>query len=178
MRRRVSLFMLLLAMTATILVYGQGEKKARTEEDYQRRNLHDLSNLYPPSMAQELKKRTDQELREMALVAHSDPLPSRVKADYVRTVRPINELKKSLLVSWAKGEVPEINTADYQTEMLFTDKGEGYWLVVRQQDLLKFQGLKTGDPVELLVIKVGNVRLDRKDEQMEPVIVVEKYLKQ
>jgi len=178
MRSRVSLFILLLSMTATILVYGQSEKKARTDEDYQPRTLHDLSTLYPPSMAQELKRRTDQELKEMALLVHSDPLPSRVRAEYVGKLRPINDLKKGLIISWATGEVPPVNTAVYETEMLFADRGEGYWLVMRQEDLLKFQGLKTGDPVELLVIKMGNVRLERKDEQMEPVIVVEKYVKQ
>ena len=178
MRSRVSLFILLLSMTATILVYGQDEKKPRPLEDYQRRTLHDLSTLYPPSMANELKKRSDQELKEMALVVHSDPLPSRVKVEYVGKLRPINQLKKSLLISWAHGEVPVINTAVYETEMLFAEKGEGYWLVMRQEDLLQFQGLKTGDAVELLVLKMGNVRLERGDEQMEPVIVVEKYLKQ
>src|SRR5215510_13576055 len=107
MRSTVSLFILLLSLTATILVYGQDEKKARADDDYHPRTLHDLSTLYPPIMAQELKKRTDQELKEMALIVHSDPLPSRVKAVYVGTLRPINELKKSLLVSWAKGEIPE-----------------------------------------------------------------------
>lgn len=178
MRSRVSLFILLLLTTATILVYGQGEKKSRTDEDYQRRTLHDLSTLYPPYMAAELKKRTDEQLKEMALVVHSDPLPSRVKAVYVGTLRPINPLKKGLLISWAKGEVPEINTALYETEMLFTDKGEGFWLVVRQEDLLKFQELQRKDTVDLFVIKLGNVRLERTDEQLEPVIVVEKFLKQ
>lgn len=177
MRSRVSLFILLLSMTATILVYGQSEKKPRPDEDYQHRTLHDLSTLYPPYMAQELKKRTDQELREMALVVHSDALPSRVKAEYTGSLRQINQGKKNLIISWAAGEVPVINTAVYETEMLFTDRGEGYWLVVRQEDLLKFQELRKGDPVELFVIKMGNIRLDRKDEQMEPVIVVEKYLK-
>jgi len=106
-------------------------------------------------------------------------LPSRVRVVYDGTLRPINELKKGVIVGWATrvDAPPEIDTTPYQTEMLFTEKGENYWLVVRQDALLTFQELQRGDTVELYLIKMGSVRLERTDEKMEPVLVVEKFVK-
>src|SRR6476646_2909742 len=99
MRSRVSL-LLLLSITVTTLVYGQGEKKPRTDADYYRRTLRELSTLYPPMIAKALNERTEAENREMAIVVHADLLPSRVKVVYDGTLRQINEHKKSLIVSW------------------------------------------------------------------------------
>lgn len=175
MRSRVSL-LLLLSITVTTLVYGQGERKP---EDYQPRTLRELSNLYPPLIAKALNERTEEDKRQMAIVVHSDLLPSRVKVVYDGTLRPINEHKKDLIASWAyrRDGVPEIDTTPYQTEMLFTENGENYWLVVRQDSLLKFQELQRGDTVELFLIKMGNIRLERTDEKMEPVMLVDKFVK-
>jgi hypothetical protein len=69
-------------------------------------------------------------------------------------------------------------TAPYQTAMVFTENAKNYWLVVRQDALLKFQELKRGDTIELFLIKMGNIRLEPTDEKLESVIVVEKYVKQ
>ena len=179
MRSRVSLFTLLLLMTTTILVYGQGEKKPRAAEDYAPRTLRELSTLYPPIITRELKKRTDQELRDMGVITHSDLLPSRVKVVYEGTLRPINESKKKVITSWGNRPdgVSEFDAIPYQTEMLFTENGENYWLAVRQDALLKFHELKRGETVVLFVIKMGSIRIERTDEEMEPILLVEKFMK-
>jgi hypothetical protein len=175
MKTRVSL-LLLLSLTVTMLVYGQGERKT---EAYQPRTLRELSNLYPPSIAKAINERTEAEKREMGIVVHSDLLPSRVKVVYDGALRPLEEHKKSLIMSWAyrREGVPEMDITPYQTEMLFTENGENYWLVVRQDALLKFQELQRGDTVELFLIKMGNIRLERTDEKMEPVMLVDKFVK-
>jgi hypothetical protein len=176
MRSRVSL-LLLLSISVTILAYGQTERKP---ENYLPRTLRELSNLYPPYMAKAINERTEAERREMAIVVHTDLLPSRVKVVYEGTLRPLDERKKAVMVSWANRPeaMADVDIVPYQTEMRFTENGEDYWLVVRQDSLLKFQELQRGDTVQLFLVKMGNIRLERTDEKMEPVILVEKFAKQ
>ncbi len=178
MKSPVCLFLLLLSLTATMLVYGQGEKKPRTEEDYYPRTLGDLSTLQPPPFAQALKERDN---KDLAVIVHGDLLPSRVKAVYEGTTRPLNEMKKQVILSWANkfAGAPESYTIRYQTEMLFTENGENYWLAVRTESLPKFeQELKKGEAVELFLIKMGSVRIERSDDKLEPVLLVERFAKQ
>jgi hypothetical protein len=178
MKSRVCLFLLLLSLTATMLAYGQGEKKPRTEEDYYPRTLRDLSTLQPPPFAQALKERDNTDL---AIIVHGDLLPSRVKVVYEGTTRPLNERKKELILSWANkfAGAPESYTIRYQTEMLFTENGENYWLAVRTESLPKFEEeLKKGEAVELFLIKMGSIKIERTDENLAPVLLVEKFVKQ
>lgn len=178
MKSRVCLFLLLLSLTATMLAYGQGEKKPRTEEDYYPRTLRDLSTLQPPPFAQALKERDNTDL---AVIVHGDLLPSRVKVVYEGTTRPLNERKKEVILSWANkfAGAPESYTIRYQTEMLFTENGENYWLAVRTESLPKFEEeLKKGEAVELFLIKMGSIKIERTDENLAPVLLVEKFVKQ
>jgi hypothetical protein len=178
MKSRVCLFLLLLSLTATMLAYGQGEKKPRTEEDYYPRTLRDLSTLQPPPFAQALKERDNTDL---AIIVHGDLLPSRVKVVYEGTTRPLNERKKEVILSWANkfAGAPESYTIRYQTEMLFTENGENYWLAVRTESLPKFEEeLKKGEAVELFLIKMGSIKIERTDENLAPVLLVEKFVKQ
>ena len=178
MKSRVSLFLLLLSLTATMLAYGQGPKKPRTEEDYHPRTLRELSALQPPAFAQALKERDNQDL---AVIVHGELLPSRVKVVYEGTTRPLIQMKKDVILSWSNqfAGAPEFYTRPYQTEMLFTENGENYWLAVRTESVPKFEEeLKKGEAVELFLIKMGNFRIERTDDKLEPVILIEKYVKQ
>jgi len=177
MRTCVCLFILLLPLTATTL--AQGPNKPRTDAIYLPRTLRVLSTLFPPYMAKVINERTEAERREMGVVVHTDLLPSRVKVVYDGTLRPLDARKKDVMTSWANRPeaAAELNIIPYQTEMLFTENGENYWLVVPQDLLLKFQELQKGETVELYLVKMGNVRLERTDEKMEPVLLVEKYVK-
>lgn len=178
MKSRVCLFLLLLSLTATIVVYGQGQKKPRTEEDYSPRTLLDLSTLQPPPFAQALRERDN---KDLGVIVHGDLLPSRVKVVYDGTTRPLNARKKEVILSWANqfAGAPEFYTHPYQTEMLFTENGENYWLAVRTESLPKFeQELKKGEAVELFLIKMGSIRIERTDEKLEPVLLVERFTKE
>lgn len=169
----------LLALTASILAYGQGPKKPRTEQDYRPRTLRELSTLLPESFADALKETPDN--KDLGVIVHGDLLASRVKVVYEGATRPLHDRKKNVIRSWANqfAGAPEFYTRPYQTEALFTENGENYWLAVRTEFLPQFeQGLKKGDAVELFLIKLGNVRLETSDAKLEPVILVEKYLKQ
>jgi len=58
-----------------------------------------------------------------------------------------------------------------QTELLFTEGVEKYWLAVHK-DLLA-QEWKQGEELELCVIKLGNVQIG---EALEPVLLMEKVV--
>ena len=170
MKSRLYIFVLLLtSISATIL--AQGEKKPRTEADYRSRTLLELTTLQPDYLGRDTHNK-DPNLR---VVVHADLLPSRVKVLYDGKTRPLAESKKYVITSWANqfAGAPEFYTVPYQTEMLFTEDGESYWLAVRKDSLPKFeQDLKKGDAVELFLIKMGNAYLDDK---LEPVLLVEKF---
>ena len=176
MKTQLCLFALLLSFALMFTAYGQGAKKARTIDDYHPRTLKELSSLVPENIASspEYKAAQSENLR---IIVHADELPSRMKVTYEGTTRPLHENRKSVIKQWADrlAGAPEFYTAPYETEALFTENGENYWLGVRTEFLPKFpQELKKGDAIELFVIKLGNIRIDNK---LEPVILVEKYIK-
>ena len=178
MKSRTSLFLLLLSLTASLLTYAQTPPKPRTEEDYNPRTLKELSMLYPAYIAKALK---EHDTKYPDIIVHTDLLPSRVKVIYEGTTRPINQTKKNVIRSWANRPeaASQLDVTPYQTEMLFTENNENYWLPVPTELLSKFGAeLNKGDAVQLFVVKIGNVRLERDDVNLEPVILVEKFLKQ
>jgi hypothetical protein len=172
MKNRICLIVLLMILMApTLLVYSQGEKKPRTLGDYIPRTLEQLSVLQPDYMANEPS------LKDAATIVHAALLPTRAKVIYGGEKRPLLERKKSVIVSWANrfAGAPEFYIVPYDTEMLFSENGENYWLAVRKEFVTQFdQELKKGDTIELFLIKMGNIRIDDK---LEPVILVEKFLK-
>ena len=174
MKSRLSIFLLLLiAVSVTIPAYTQTEKKPRTVADYRWRTLREMTTLLPDSIANDPHSK-DPDLR---IVVHGDLLPSRVKALYDGTTRPVHERKQIVIREWANryAGAPEFYTAPYQTEMLFTEGGESYWLAVRTDSLPQFeQELKKGEAVELFLVKLGNIKIDDK---LEPVLLVEKFEK-
>ena len=175
MKTRLCVFVLLLtSVSATVLAYSQGEKKPRTDADYRPRTLLELTTLQPDYMAGNPEYKADENLR---IVVHAHLLPSRVKVLYDGTTRPVVEIRKRVITEWANrfAGVPEFYTVPYETEMLFTEDGKSYWLVVKTEFLPKFQkDLKKGEAVELFLIKLGNARVD---DQLEPVLLVEKFEK-
>lgn len=172
MKSRFCIFVLLLASVGA--AYSQGEKKPRTEADYRSRTLRELATLQPDYFANDPQSK-DPSLR---IVVHADLLPSRVKVLYDGTTRPVVENRRQVITSWANqfAGAPEFYTVPYQTEMLFTEDGESYWLAVRKDSLPRFEHeLKKGETVELFLIKLGNARINDK---LEPVLLVERFGKQ
>ena len=174
MKTRFCAFVLLLtSVSATIFAYSQ-EKKPRTDADYRARTLLELTTLQPDYMAGNPQYKADEDLR---IVVHAHLLPSRVKVLYDGTTRSVVENRKIVITQWANSYAgaPEFYTVPYDTEMLFTEDGKSYWLVVRKESVPQFQQeLKKGEAVELFLIKLGNARVD---EQLEPVLLVEKFEK-
>jgi hypothetical protein len=175
MKTQLCLFVLLLSITPMFTAYDQGEKKPRTIDDYQPRTLKELSPLVPEYMASSPEYKD--QAKDLRIIVHADLLPSRVKVTYDGTTRPLHESKKSVIKQWANrfAGAPEFYIAPYDTEMLFSENGENYWLVQRKEFVSQFeQELKKGDTIELFLIKMGNIRIDDK---LEPVILIEKFLK-
>jgi len=175
MKTRLCLFMLLLSITGATLTYAQGEKKPRTIADYQPRTLQELTNLLPETFRAALAARGVDGNKDMKQIVHGELFPSRVKVVYSGTKRLIVEDKRNLIISWANqfAGMPEFYIVPYQTELLFTEGSEKYWLAVRKE--LLAQGWKQGETLELCVIKLGNVRIG---DEFEPVLLVEQVVRQ
>jgi len=174
MRTRLCL-LLLLSITGATLTYAQGEKKPRTIADYQPRTLQELTNLLPENFRAALEARGPEGNKDLKQIVHGELFPSRVKVVFSGTRRPLVEDKRNLIASWASkfAGMPEFYTVPYQTELLFTEGTEKYWLAVHK-DLLA-QDWKQGDELELCVIKFGNVQIG---DGFEPVLLVEKIIRQ
>ena len=165
--------MLLLSLTGATLTYGQGEKKPRTVADYHPRMLKELSTLLPETSRAALAVRGVQGNKDMKQIVHGELFPSRVKAVYAGMQRPLLEDKRKVITGWANqfAGMPEFYTVPYQTELLFTEGGEKYWLAVRKE--LLAHDWKQGNALELCVIKMGNVRVG---DEFEPVLLVERVI--
>ena len=155
MKRKSSHLVLLLALLLGGTADGQdpsgpGPKKARTPDDYKARTLKELA--YRGSDAEDIGD------EEETMVVDVDILPSRVRATYAGSARPLPQIKKEVLREWARlyAGFPEGYTEPYETEMLFTEGGAEHWLAVRKESLPLFERkLKKGDAVDLYLIRVG-----------------------
>lgn len=174
MKIRLCLLTLLLSITGTTLALAQGEKKPRTVADYQPRTLQELTTLLPERFRTALAERGVQGNKDLKVIVHGEMFPSRVNAVYSGTKRPILQDKRNVIIGWANkfAGMPEFYTVPYQTELLFTEGVENYWLAVHN-DLLA-QDWKQGETLELCVIKLGNTRIG---DEFEPVLLVERVIR-
>lgn len=165
--------MLMLSLTGATVTYGQGEKKPRTVADYRPRMLRELATIMPETFRAALAERGVEGNKDMKQIVHGELFPSRVKAVYSGTKRPLLEDKRNLIIGWANqfAGAPQFYTAPYQTELLFTEGDESYWLAVRKE--LLTVDWNQGETLELCVIKLGNVRIG---DQFEPVLLVERVI--
>ena len=173
MKTLLCMFMLLLSITGATITNTQGEKKPRSVADYQPRTLRELSTMLPDTFRAALAERGVEGNKDMKQIVHGALFPSRVKAVYSGTKRPLLEDKRNVIISWANqfAGAPEFYTKPYQTELLFTEDNKNYWLAVHK-DLLTHEW-KEGETFELCVIKFGNVRIGA---EFEPVLLVEKVI--
>ena len=174
MKIRLCFLILLLSITGTALTHAQGEKKPRTVADYQPRTLQELTTLLPETFRAALAERGVQGNKDMKQIVHGELFPSRVKVVYSGTKRPLVQDKRNVIIGWANqfAGMPEFYTVPYQTELLFTEGGENYWLAVHKE--LLDQDWKRGETLELCVIKMGNVRIG---DQFEPVLLAERVIR-
>ena len=167
MKTKLILSLFLLITIAINLFAQAGPKKPRELADYSPRTLKEISALHG-SVAESSNKNVS---------IHGEIFPTRVKVAYEVTSKPIDQNKKDAIVAWANrfAGAPETYTRAYQNEVLFSEDGRRYWLVVRKEFLPRFeQELKKGDSLELFLIKLGSAR---NGDKWEPVILVEKFLK-
>jgi hypothetical protein len=175
LKRKSSRFVLLSALLlGGYLVYGQDSlgpqpKKPRTLEDYKPRTLKEVAAKGSDAGSIGNKEET--------MLVRADILPSRVRAAYTGSARPLPQIKKEVLRQWARlyAGFPEGYTKPYETEMLFNESGTEYWLAVREESLPRFgQELKKGEAVDLYLIRVGAAKTP---DEWESVLLVESFRK-
>jgi hypothetical protein len=135
--------------------------------------LRELATLLPEPFRAALAERGVEGNKDMKQIVHGELFPSRVKAVYSGTQRPLLEDKRNVIIGWANkfAGAPEFYTKPYQTELLFTEGNEKYWLAVHNNLLTR--DWKQGETLELCVIKMGNVRIG---SEFEPVLLVEQVV--
>ena len=175
MKSKSSHFVLLTALLlGCTWAYGQDSlgarpKKARTPDDYKPRTLKEV---VAEGAGAESRGNKEETMR-----VHGDIIPSRVRATYTGTARPLPQIKKEVLRQWARlyAGSPEGYTEPYETEMLFTEGGAKYWLAVRKKSLPQFEReLKRGEAVDLYLIRVGAAKTS---EEWESMLLVESFQK-
>lgn len=165
--------MLMLLLSVGITADGQsssmpGNKKPRTLDDYQPRTLKEIVSTGLAAGGQHDKAN--------GVILHGNILPSRVRATYAGSSRPLPRNKKDVLVKWAQrfaGD-PAHYTVPYDTEMLFIEDGKKHWLAVRKNFATQTgKELKKGEAVYLYLIRLGGVRTG---DGWEWLMLVENYL--
>lgn len=173
MKRKSSYFVLFLALLlGGSFAYGQDSagakpKRPRAPDDYKPRTLKEVAAKGAGAESRGNKEET--------MVVHADILPSRVRAIYAGSTRPLPRIKKEVLRQWARlyAGFPEGYTKPYETELLFTENGAEHWLAVREGDLARFeQEFKRGEAVELYLIRVGAARAS---DEWEPTLLIESF---
>lgn len=175
MESKLTHFVLLTALLIGCgLAYGQDSlgarpKKARTPEDYKPRTLKEV--------AAEKAGAESRGNKEETMRVDGDILPSRARAAYTGTARPLPQIKKEVLRQWARlyAGSPEGYTEPYETELLFKEGGAEHWLAVRKKSLPQFEReLKPGAAVDLYLIRVGAAKTS---DEWESVLLIESWQK-
>ncbi len=142
-------------LLSNALAFGQdasqaGTKRPRTLDDYQPRTLKEIVAMKPDP-----KDLRDKQGR---LVVTADDLPSRVRVTYTGSTRLIPQFKKESIRQWARLYAGSIEhyTEPYQSEMLFTENGVGYWLAVQKSSRLAAKKqFKKSEALYLYLMRVG-----------------------
>jgi hypothetical protein len=116
---KVKLFhlpLLVALLLASNSAYGQDSlqskpKKPRTLDDYKLRTLKQVATAGSDAESRGNKEDT--------MIVHADILPSRVRATYTGSARPLLQIKKEVLRQWARlyAGYPEGYTEPYDTEV-------------------------------------------------------------
>ncbi|HLA10234.1 MAG TPA: hypothetical protein VJ023_06540 [Pyrinomonadaceae bacterium] len=167
--KRFKILLLTVLLAGSYNVFAQktlspDPKRPRAADDYKPRTLKEVIDA-PDTDSRGNKLET--------MLIYADIFPSRAGVTFTGSSRPLLQLKKEVLRQWARlyAGVPEGYTDRYETEMLFTQNGNDYWLAIRKDLLPHFkQVLRAGDAVDLNLIRVGSAKLS---EAWEPVLLVE-----
>ena len=145
-----------------------GPKKARAPEDYKPRTFKELDEIVSDADLGDKQER---------LMVHGNILPSRVRATFVGSPRPLPELKTEVIRQWARlyAGNPEHYTKPYHNEMLFEEAGTNHWIAIPERLLSKLtEGLKQGDIVDLFLIRLGKAR---QGAEWQSVLLLESFEK-
>jgi hypothetical protein len=161
-------FIVLLVGNTPVLgqdVAGPGPKKARIASDYTPRTWEEIANSFDLGVA------------DGAEILTGSLFPSRLRATYRSSIRPLSQARKDVIFHWAQryAGAPVHYTKQYETDVLFNERDEDHWLVVKKNLLPRFEKeVKDGAAVDLYLIRLGAIRID---EKWEPVLLVESFAK-
>jgi hypothetical protein len=140
--------------------------------DFERRTLQELVKINVAEDADTLKSYPEQG----QFVFRGKILSSVVRLTYTGKSRTLADERKKFVELWSGTYSQESNYADmFQTEFLFKEGAQEYWLPVQQQVTRYFEKeLKPGDAVDVYLIRPGGLRAKDK---LDWIFLVEEFQK-
>jgi hypothetical protein len=140
--------------------------------DFERRTLGQLIKIDNDEDADELKRFPDQN----RMVMRGKILSSVVRVIYTGQCKPVSAERKKFLELWAGtySSTPDY-AALFETECLFKEGTDGYWLPVQKQVASYFgKELQTDETIDIYLIRPGGLRINNKADW---VFLVEEFQK-
>ena len=139
--------------------------------DFKRRTLQELVMVNIAENADDLKRYPD----KGQLVLRGKIMPSVVRAVYTGESRPIGSERKKFIELWAGSYSTPDYGSFFESEFLFKEGTDEYWLPVQKQVASYFsKELTKGEAIDLYLIRPGGLRVKDKADW---VFLVEEFLK-
>jgi hypothetical protein len=149
-----------------------GDSSGFPWNDFERRTLEELVKRNIAEDADDLKRAPG----KGQFVFRGEILSSVVRVTYTGESRKLSDERKKFIELWAGSYSQDPNYAGmFQSEFLFKEGAQEYWLPVQQQ-VAKFfeQELKKGDAVDLYLVRPGGLRVKDK---LDWIFLVEEFQK-
>jgi len=140
--------------------------------DFERRTLQGLVKINVAEDADDLKRYPD----KGQLVFRGKIMPSVVRLTYTGQLRRISGERKKFIELWAGAySQTQDYAAMFETEFLFKEEAQEYWLPVQSQVAKYFdKELKKGDAVDLYMIRPGGLM---EKDKLDWIFLVEEFQK-
>jgi len=140
--------------------------------DFERRTLQGLVKINAAEDADDLKRYPD----KGQFVFRGKIMPSVVRLTYTGQLRWISGERRKFIELWAGAySQTQDYAAMFETEFLFKEEAQEYWLPVQSQVAKYFdKELKKGDAVDLYMIRPGGLR---KKDKLDWIFLVEEFQK-
>ena len=143
-------------------------------KDFERRTLKEIATLNETEDVEDRKRLPDQN----RLIARGKILPSVVRATYTGKSRPIDEKRRKFIELWAGSYFSQSPgyAANYESEFLFKEGADEYWLPVQKQVASHFpKELQQDDAIDLYLIRPGGI--SDKGKPTDWIFLVEEFQK-
>lgn len=125
----------------------------------------DLRRTYQPRKLSQIIEQNSQRLADLkagtAEILNADGLPSRVTVTYKGKSRKTDSTRKAFVSLWSEAMSVDI-TGLFEDDFLFVEDSVEFWILVHKNLVPRFEKLKKGERVDLLLLWIGARRKSGK----------------